>query len=60
MDSKPFYKSKTFWFNLAIGLFALLEQTVTNIGITDGTLVTILATGNLLLRGLTKGAVTVS
>jgi len=60
MDSKPFYTSKTFWFNIAIGVFALVEKTVADLGITDGIIVTILTIGNLILRGVTKTAVKVA
>ena len=59
MDSKSIFKSKTFYFNLLLGLFALAEKTVADVGVSDGILVTILSVGNLILRGVTKTAVTV-
>jgi hypothetical protein len=59
MESKPIWQSRTLWFNVAIGLLALAEKTVADLGITDGLLVTILTVGNMLLRSITKTAVTV-
>lgn len=53
MDTKSILKSKTFWFNIALGALALVEKTVSDLGITDGLLVTVLTIGNLLLRTIT-------
>lgn len=60
MDSKPFWQSKTFWMNLlAPGLVFLGAQTgVVTDGASDAALV--LGFLNLVLRFVTKGAITFS
>ena len=58
MDPKSILKSKTFWFNIAVGAFAMIEKSVADMGITDGWIVTVLTVGNLILRTVTKAPVT--
>ena len=56
MESKEFYKSKVFWINL-IALIALAVQTQTGFVISAENQVIILGVVNLILRSVTKGAI---
>jgi hypothetical protein len=62
MDSKPIWKSKTFWFNVIAGGVAVLSAL--DIGFTgeldpslEPYIVPIVAVINLILRAVTKSAV---
>lgn len=59
MDSKPFYKSRTFWFNLGIGFAGVLQTQLETVVVSNATLAAVLAIGNLLLRAVTRVPVTV-
>lgn len=58
MDSKPFWQSKTFWANLLIPAFtfAASQLGVVSDGASDAT--TAIGFVNLILRFVTKGAIT--
>jgi len=58
MEDKKFYYSKTFWVNAIAGV-AMVIQTVTGNEVLDiETQAVILAVVNIVLRFITKGAVT--
>jgi hypothetical protein len=48
---------RTIIFNVLIGLVAIAEKTVADLGISNGWLVTVLTVGNLVLRAVTTTAI---
>ena len=59
-EPKPFYLSKTLWTNIIMFVGAALNQAFPTVAITPEVTAGIFAIVNLILRGVTKGAVTVS
>ncbi len=53
---KGLLKSKTFWFNFGTGLFALIQQSVTEAGVDPVYLSSVVAIGNVVLRTVTSKA----
>lgn len=54
-NSKHFFKSKTFWFNLLVGILPAILQNLTGQGVIDPqTQTTALTVGNVALRFITN------
>ena len=58
--NKPFWKSKTFWFNVVGGVIVLLQYIGTLHIVNPTTMSTIMVVGNFLLRFVTKTGITLS
>ena len=56
MNGKPFYKSKTFWFNVICGVAALLFSDIKPY-VSPELAGILAAAGNLLLRYVTTGPI---
>lgn len=59
-SSKPFYTSKTFWVNLIVALAAIFPPAQEYITAHPEVAVTVISVVNLVLRVVTKDAVTIS
>lgn len=57
MDAKPFWQSRTFWANLAVGIAAVFWDDIKPY-VSAEHAVQIVALGNLVLRAITTSAVT--
>lgn len=61
MDSKPFYASKTFWFNAALltGTFLVdLPKELKELGVPESSAVMVATVGNMILRFLSVARIT--
>jgi len=59
MNGKPFWKSKTFWFNAAaVANIAAPAIGLPSIPMDNDTAAVVMATGNVILRSITKGKIT--
>ena len=58
METKKFYESKTFWVNLIGGIAMILQGVTGHAVVSMETQASILAGINIVLRFITKGAVT--
>lgn len=56
--AKPFYLSKTFWFNVVGGTVELLQMLSASQLLPPGVVTMGLAVGNVILRGLTSQPMT--
>lgn len=59
-DSKPFYLSKTLWLNILTPILAVLTNKLGVAAVTGDETAGFLVLANLVLRLVTKGAVTIS
>lgn len=60
MESKPFFYSKTFWFNILTAAWFFIGPAVGIPELSPELFGTILSVGNVLLRFVTKQEVTIS
>jgi len=60
MESKPFYLSKTFWFNILSALWFFIGPRVGLPELSPEIFGTIITVGNVILRFITKTEVSIS
>jgi hypothetical protein len=60
VDTKPFYLSKVFWFNLASGLWFLIGPKVGIPTLGADTFAEFVLVANIILRAITKGAISLT
>ncbi len=59
MDVKSIFRSKTFWVNVAMAVLVILNQQIPTFNLDAETQAVVVGLVNILLRVLTKQAVTV-
>lgn len=59
-ESKPFWKSKTFWVNILAGGAMLVQQVTGSFIVSPEEQGAFIVLANLILRAVTKGAITLT